>query len=95
MTKARKVSATKARATLRDILDAATRGRTTLVIRHARPAAAIIPAAGLETYYPVRRMMVELGESIAVSTDRAIVAEVARAQDDIARDKIFWDEITE
>jgi|ERR1700681_1918542 prevent-host-death family protein len=102
MTKARKVSANKARAVLSDILDDATRGGTTVIIRHSKPAAAIIPATEfetyyneLETYYLVRRLMVELGESIAVSTDRAIVAAVARAQDDIARGKIIWDEVTD
>jgi len=95
MTKAREVSAREARATLPDILDAAKRGRTTVVIRHAKPVAAIVPAAGLEMYNLVRHIMVQLGESIAVSTDRTIVAAVVRAQDEIAREKIFWDEIAE
>jgi prevent-host-death family protein len=94
MTKARKVSANKARAVLSDILDDATRGGTTVIIRHSKPAAAIIPAAEFETYYLVRRMLVDLGESIAVSTDRAIIDRVATAQNHIAHGKIIWDEIT-
>ncbi len=95
MTTARTVSASEARTAFPDILNDAARGRTTVIVRHSKPTAAIIPAAELETYYLVRRMMVELGESIAVSTDRAIVAAVAKAQNDIARGKIIWDEIIE
>jgi prevent-host-death family protein len=91
MTTERTVSVSEARTGLSDILDAAERGRTTVVVRHSKPSAAIIPAGELETYHLVRRLMVELGESIAVSEDPEIVAAVHQAQDDIARGRVIWD----
>jgi hypothetical protein len=63
--------------------------------RFYRRSLAVVRATELEKYDLVQHMMVELGESVAVSTNPVIVATVARAQDDIARDEIIWDQITD
>lgn len=88
----RTISATDARAELNKLLDAAEGGKTTLVVRHSKPSAAIIPAKELDTYTLVRRLLRELAETIEMSSDPAIVAAVKKAQSDIARGDIFWDD---
>jgi antitoxin (DNA-binding transcriptional repressor) of toxin-antitoxin stability system len=88
----RTVSASEARTALPEILDEAEHGRTTVVLRHSRVAAAIIPAGELETYNLVRRILSDLGETIQISRDPEIIAAVHRAQDRINRGEIVWDD---
>jgi PHD/YefM family antitoxin component YafN of YafNO toxin-antitoxin module len=88
----RTIAAAVARDNLTAILDDAELGRTTLILRHSRPSAAVVPAAELETYRLFRRVMREVGESLEVSRDPEIVAAVRASEDALKRGRIIWDD---
>jgi prevent-host-death family protein len=88
----RTIAAAVAREQLTDILDDAENGKTTVILRHSRPSAAVVPAADLENYNLFRRIMTEVGETLDISRDPAIIAAVRAAQEEINRGEIVWDE---
>jgi prevent-host-death family protein len=88
----RTIAASVARDNLTGILDDAERGRTTLILRHSRPSAAVVPASDLEAYRLFRRVMREVGETLDVSRDPAIVSAVRASQAAIDRGEIIWDD---
>lgn len=90
----RTIAAAVARDQLPGILDDAEQGRTTLILRHSRPSAAVVPAADLETFQIFCRVMREVGESLDVSRDPAIIAAVRESQDAINHGQITWDDGT-
>jgi prevent-host-death family protein len=86
----RTMAATDARTHFRDALAAAESGETTLIIRHSKPAAAIVPARDLELYDMFTETVRELGELIQDSEDEALIAAVHKAEDNIAQGKVTW-----
>jgi antitoxin (DNA-binding transcriptional repressor) of toxin-antitoxin stability system len=88
----RTVAAGEARGLLPGILDDAEKGFTTVILRHSRPSAAVVPAGDLAAFNLFRRIMREVGETLAVSGDAEIIAAVKRAQEELNRGQIFWDE---
>jgi antitoxin (DNA-binding transcriptional repressor) of toxin-antitoxin stability system len=89
---ARTVAAGEARGKLPGILDDAEKGVTTVILRHSRPSAAVVPAADLPAFNLFRRIMREVGETLEVSSDPQIVDAVKRAQEQVNRGEIFWDD---
>ena len=88
----RTIAAAVARDNLTGILDDAEQGRTTLILRHSRPSAAVVPAADLGAFQLFRRVMREVGETLDVSRDPKIIAAVRESQDAINRGEIIWDD---
>jgi antitoxin (DNA-binding transcriptional repressor) of toxin-antitoxin stability system len=88
----RTIPAGEARSQLPGILDDAEKGNTTVIYRHSKPSAAVVPAGDLEQFELFRRVMRELGESLEISRDPDIVAAVMRAQDAINRGEVVWDD---
>jgi hypothetical protein len=88
----RTVAAGEAPELLPDILDDAEKGFTTVILRNSRPSAAVVPAGYLVAFNLFRRIMREVSETLAVSSDAEIVAAVKRAQQDVKRGQIFWDD---
>ena len=87
----RTVAAAVAREQLTDILDDAEQGKTTVILRHSRPSAVVVPAADLDAYNLFRRIMREVGETLDMSRDPSIIAAVREAEKDIERGEIIWD----
>jgi len=88
----RTIAAGEARGQFPGILDDAEKGLTTVILRHSRPSAAVVPASDLPTFNLFRRIMREVGETLEVSRDPEIIAAVKHAQDETNRGQIFWDE---
>jgi len=87
----RTIAAAAAREQLTDILDDAEHGKTTIILRHSRPSAAVVPVADLETFNLFRRIMSEVGETLDMSRDPEIIAAVRAAEIDVDRGEIIWD----
>ncbi|HEV3156567.1 MAG TPA: hypothetical protein VGZ00_04410 [Candidatus Baltobacteraceae bacterium] len=88
----RTVAAAVARDNLTDILDDAEQGRATLILRHSRPSAAVVPVVDFEAYKLFRRVMREVGETLIVSRDPDVIAAVRSSQEAINRGEIIWDD---
>jgi hypothetical protein len=88
----RTIAAAVARDNLTSIRDDAEHGRTTLILRHSRPSAAVVPAADLEVFQLFRRVMREVGETLDVTRDPEIIAAVRASQDAVDRGGIIWDD---
>ena len=88
----RTIAAAVAREGLAGILDDAEHGRTTLILRHSRPSAAVVPATDLDVYRFFRRVMREVGETLEVSRNPEIIATVRAAQIAVNRGEIIWDD---
>jgi prevent-host-death family protein len=88
----RTIAVSVAREQITDILDDAEKGNTTLILRHSKPSAAVVPARDLDTFKLFQRVMREVGETLEISRDPAIIAAVAKARDEINRGKIILDE---
>jgi prevent-host-death family protein len=86
------MAAAEARGKFPGILDAAEKGRTTVILRHSRPSAAVIPASELPAFNLFRRIMREVGETLDVSRNPEMIAAVQRSQDEVDRGQVFWDE---
>ena len=84
------MAASAARNHFSDALEAAEGGETTMIIRHSKHVAALVPAQDLDTYNMVIGVMRELGELIEISNDPEIVAAVQKGKDDISRGNISW-----
>jgi len=87
----RTIAATAARGQLNGILDDAEKGKTTVILRHSRPSAAVVPANDLEAFRVFQKVMREVGETLQLSRDPEIVEAVKRSQDAINRGEIIWD----
>lgn len=87
----RTIAATAARGQLNGILDDAEKGKTTLILRHSRPSAAVVPANDLDAFQIFQRVMREIGETLQLSRDPEIVEAVKRSQEAINRGEIIWD----
>lgn len=85
------MAAAEARGKFPAVLDDAENGTTTVILRHSRPAAAVVPASELEAYNIVRAILRDVGESLDISRDEDIIAAVRRSRDEIARGEIVWD----
>ena len=88
----RTIAATAARGQLNGILDDAEKGKTTVILRHSRPSAAVVPANDLEAFRVFQKVMREVGETLQLSRDPEIVEAVKRSQDAINRGEIIWDD---
>ena len=86
----RTIAAGAARGELNRILDDAENGLATLILRHSKPSAAVVPASEMEAFRLFQRLMREGGETLEVSEDPEIVAAVLEAQDQINRGHIVW-----
>jgi antitoxin (DNA-binding transcriptional repressor) of toxin-antitoxin stability system len=86
----RTMAATDARTHFRVALEAAESGETTLIFRHSKPAAALVPARDLEIYGMFVDVVRELGEIITDSEDVSLIAAVHKAEDEIAKGKVTW-----
>ena len=87
----RTIAAAVAREQLTGILDDAENGKTTVILRHSRPSAAVVPAADLEAFNLFRRIMREVGETLEMSHDEDLIAAVRASQDELNRGEIVWD----
>ena len=87
----RTIAAAVAREQLTGILDDAENGKTTVILRHSKPSAAVVPAADLDVFNLFRRIMREVGETIEMSQDADIIAAIRASQDEINRGEIVWD----
>jgi len=88
----RTMAAAEARGKFPGILDDAEKGFTTVILRHSRPSAAVVPASELPAFHMFRRIMREIGETLEVSRNPEIIAAVHRSQDEVNRGQIFWDD---
>jgi prevent-host-death family protein len=88
----RTIAAAVARERLTEILDDAELGKTTIILRHSRPSAAVVPVADLETFNLFRRLMREVGETLELSRDPGVIAAVREAEKDIKRGDVIWDD---
>jgi prevent-host-death family protein len=88
----RTMAAAEARGKFPSILDDAEKGFTTVILRHSRPSAAVVPASELPAFNMFRRIMREIGETLEVSRNPEIIAAVQRSQDEVNRGQIFWDD---
>ena len=52
----------------------------------------MIPASELPAFNLFRRIMREVGETLEVSRDPEIITAVKRAQEQVNRGEIFWDD---
>ena len=86
----RTVAAGEARGHLNRILDDAENGIATLILRHSKPSAAVVPASEMEAFRLFQRLMREVGEALEVSEDPEIIAAVLEAQDQINHGHIIW-----
>jgi len=86
----RTVAAGEARGHLNRILDDAENGIATLILRHSKPSAAVVPASEMEAFRLFQRLMREVGEALEVSEDPEIIAAVLEAQDQINQGHIVW-----
>jgi hypothetical protein len=70
------------------------RARTDAAVKKEieRLDAAIVPAMDLEAYQLFRRVMREVGETLDVSRDPEIIANVRASQDVINHGEIIWDD---
>ncbi len=89
----RTIAATAARGQLNGILDDAEKGNTTVILRHSRPSAAVVPANDLEAFHMFQRVMLEIGETLQLSRDPEIIDAVKRSQEAINRGEIIWDDM--
>jgi PHD/YefM family antitoxin component YafN of YafNO toxin-antitoxin module len=87
----RTIAAAVARDQLTTILDDAENGKTTVILRHSKRAAAVVPAEDLDAYELFRRVMRDVGETLEISRDPEIIAAVKASQDAINRGEISWD----
>jgi len=87
----RTIAAAVAREQLTGILDDAENGKTTVILRHSKPSAAVVPAADLDVFNLFQRIMREVGETIEMSQDADIIAAVRASQDEMNRGEIVWD----
>ncbi len=88
----RTIAAAAARGHFTDILDDAEKGKITVILRHSRPSAAVVPAADLVQFDLFRQIMREVGETLQVSRDPEIVAAVKKSQSALDGGEIVWDE---
>jgi PHD/YefM family antitoxin component YafN of YafNO toxin-antitoxin module len=88
----RTIAAAVARDQLTSILDDAENGKTTVILRHSKRSAAVVPAEDLDTYELFRRVMREVGETLELSHDPQIIAAVHASQNAINRGEIIWDD---
>jgi PHD/YefM family antitoxin component YafN of YafNO toxin-antitoxin module len=86
----RTIAAGEARGHLNRILDDAENGIATLILRHSKPSAAVVPASEMEAFRLFQRLMREVGETLEVSEDPEIIAAVLEAQDQISHGHIVW-----
>jgi PHD/YefM family antitoxin component YafN of YafNO toxin-antitoxin module len=86
------IAAGAAREQLPSILDNAEKGETTMILRHSKPSAAVIPASEIETFHFFQQMMREVGETLELSRDPEVIAAVKRAQHQINHGEIVWDD---
>jgi prevent-host-death family protein len=87
----RTIAAAVAREQLSGILDDAENGKTTVILRHSRPSAAVVPAADLDAFNLFRQIMREVGETLEMSHDEDLIAAVRASQDELNRGEIVWD----
>ena len=85
------IAAAVAREQLTGILDDAENGKTTVILRHSRPSAAVVPAADLDAFNLFRQMMREVGETLEMSHDADLIAAVRLSQAEMTRGEIVWD----
>ncbi len=88
----RTMAAAEARGKFPSVLDDAEKGLTTVILRHSRPSAAVVPASELSAFHLFRRIMREVGETLEVSRDPKIIAAVKRSQEQVNRGEIYWDD---
>jgi len=86
----RTIAAGEARGHLNRILDDAENGIATLILRHSKPSAAVVPASELNAFRLFQRLMSEVGETLEVSEDPEIIAAVQEARDEVNRGHIVW-----
>jgi len=86
----RTIAASDAREHFTNILDDAEKGETTLIVRHSRNSAAVVPASDLESFMLFKKILRELNETIELSEDPETIAAVIRAQEQINRGDVVW-----
>lgn len=86
----RTIAASDARDQFTDILDSAENGETTLIVRHSRNTAAVVPAADLEGFTLYKKILRDLNETIEISEDSETIAAVLKAQEQINRGEVIW-----
>ncbi len=89
----RTIAASAARDHFAAILDDAENGTVTVVLRHSRASAAVVPAADLEPFDVFRRIMRDLGATLELGEeDPDVIAAVKRSHAAIDRGEITWDD---
>lgn len=84
------VQAKEARANFSRLLDEVENGNRRLIIRNARPVAALVPPDQARLLAYLRHVLAELGESLELSGDADVIAQVAKADAEVAQGKIVW-----
>jgi prevent-host-death family protein len=84
------IAAKEARDNFSALLDNAERGKSAIVVRNSRPAAAIMPAESARLAPIIDAVMKEFGLSVEMSEDAEILEAYARAKDEMERGEIVW-----
>jgi prevent-host-death family protein len=84
------VSASTARDRISEILDQAERGVSTLIVRHSRVIAAVVPAAEHGADQIFIALMREVGETIELSSDPEVITAVVHAKEQIKEGNIIF-----
>jgi len=78
------LSAKEARAHFATLLDDAEQGRSHVIVRHSRIAAGIVSPEQAKLLPMLEAVLHDMGESLAMATDPAIVAAVRSAEEEVA-----------
>lgn len=84
------IAAKDARSHFSELLDNAESGKSAVVIRNSKPAATIMPPEYAKLAPMIDYIIHELGLSIEMSEDSAILKAFAKAQKDLEQGKITW-----
>ena len=84
------IPAKEARSNLPALLDDASEGKAVLIMRHSRPAAALMPPEYAEIGPIIFAVVRELGESLILSNGPDVIAAFRDAQLELDRGDISW-----
>jgi|GEM_PF-2029138 len=87
------VQAKEARAQFSALLDQVEQGQTRLIIRNSKPTAALVPPDQARLLGYLGDVLADLGESLELSADADVIAQVKAANEQIAQGKIVWYEV--
>jgi prevent-host-death family protein len=84
------VQAKEARAKLSELLDRVAEGESRLIIRNSKPAAALVPPEQARWLGYLGEIQAEFAESLDISNDKDLAAQVKTANEEVAEGNVVW-----